>query len=231
MKSTNRSTASLFTSSTWNPKVKEPAMKVETREDNSEDRVKPLKSFLSRRSFLGKSLAVKAGTILMVLIGGSFASSVIADDTLVRFKGAIGDLPVANVAGTPNPDGSFPDVIRNIVRGVDPAGQIWVISDFRADVKVDGRTRVDGRGLLLGGGNTIGTNGNASVFATLICEATPPFTQFSTHITGVPLAANGDFRIDDVLAPAPPTECGSPVLLIRVTPSGAWFAAGIPKLD
>jgi hypothetical protein len=171
------------------------------------------------------------GCILMVLIAGSFASSVIADDTLVRFKGAIGDLPVANVAGTPNPDGSFPDVIRNIVRGVVPAGQIWVISDFRADVKVDGRISVDGRGLLLGGGNTIGTNGNASVFATLVCEATPPFTQFSTNITGVPLAANGDFRINDVLMPAPPAECGSPVLLIRVTPSGAWFAAGIPKVD
>ena len=107
-------------------------------------------------------------------------------------------------------------MIRNIVRGVNPAGQIWVISDFRADVKVDGRIRVDGRGLLLGGGNTIGTNGNASVFATLICEATPPFTQFSTNITGVPLAANGDFRIDDMLMPAPPAECGSPVLLMCV---------------
>jgi hypothetical protein len=40
-------------------------------------------------------------SILMVLIGGSFASSVIADDTLVRFKGGVGDIPVANVAGTP----------------------------------------------------------------------------------------------------------------------------------
>ena len=89
-------------------------------------------------------------SIFMVLIGGSFASSVIADDTLVRFRGAIGDIPVANVAGIPNPDGSFPDVIQNVVRGVNPAGQIWVISDFRADVKVDGRIRVDGRGLLLG---------------------------------------------------------------------------------
>jgi hypothetical protein len=36
---------------------------VETREDNLEDRVKPLKSFISRRSFLGTSLAVGAGTI------------------------------------------------------------------------------------------------------------------------------------------------------------------------
>ena len=170
-------------------------------------------------------------SIVMVLIGGCFASSVIADETLVSFRGAIGDLPVANVAGTPNPDGSFPNVIQNIVRGVNPAGQIWVISAFKADVKVDGRIRVDGRGMLLGGGDTIGTNGNASVFATLICAAVAPFTQFSTNPAGVPLAANGDFRIDDVLTPAPPAECGSPVLLIRVTPSGAWFAAGIPKVD
>ena len=167
-------------------------------------------------------------SILMVLMGGSFASG-IADNTLVRFRGAIGDIPVSNVAGIVNPDGSFPNVIQNIVRGVNPAGQIWVISDFRADVKADGRIRVDGRGLLLGGGNAIATNGNASVFATLICEATPPFTQFSSNITGVPLAANGDFEIDDMLAPAPPAQCGSPVLLIRVVPSGAWFAAGIPK--
>jgi hypothetical protein len=168
-------------------------------------------------------------SILMVLIGGFFASSVIADDTLVRFQGAIGDIPVANVAGTANPDGTFPDVVQNVVRGIAPAGQIWVISAFRADVKVDGRIRVDGRGLLLGGGNTIGTNGNASVFATLICEATPPFIEHSTNIAGVPLEANGDFRIDDVLLPAVPAQCGSPVLLIRVSPSGAWFAAGIPK--
>ena len=170
-------------------------------------------------------------SILMVLLEGSFASSVMADDRLVKFEGAIGDIPVANVTGVANPDGTFPDVTRNIVRLVNPAGQIWVISDFKADVKVNGQIHVDGQGLLLGGGNAIGTNGNASVFATLVCEATPPFTQFSTNITGVPLAADGDFRIDDVLTPAPPAECGSPVLLIRVSPSGAWFAAGIPKLD
>src|SRR6266481_8259281 len=64
MKAMNRSTASLFATSTSNPNIKEPAMnKVETLEDNLEERVKPLKSFLSRRSFLGKSLAVGAGTI------------------------------------------------------------------------------------------------------------------------------------------------------------------------
>jgi hypothetical protein len=72
MKAMNRSTASLFTTSTSNPNVKEPAMnKVETLEDNLEERVKPLKSFLSRRSFLGKSLAVGAGTIGAGLLGNA----------------------------------------------------------------------------------------------------------------------------------------------------------------
>ena len=76
------------------------------------------------------------------------------------------------------------------------------------------------------------STGNASVFATLICEATPPFNQLSTNAAGVPLEPNGDFRIDDVLVPAPPGVCDSPVLLIRVTGGNSpWFAAGIPKLD
>jgi hypothetical protein len=106
------------------------------------------------------------------------------------------------------------------------------LGDFRFQSRREGRRTYQRRrrGLLLGGGNAIGTNGNASVFATLICDAAAP-TQFSTNVTGVPLAANGDFRIDDVLAPAPPAVCASPVLLIRVSPSGAWFAAGIPKVD
>jgi hypothetical protein len=34
--------------------------------------------------------------------------------------------------------------------------------------------------------------------------------------------------IDDVLTPAPPADCTSPVLLIRTTDGGTWFAAGIP---
>jgi Ferritin-like domain len=64
MKPINTSTASLFTTSTSNPSVGESAMnRVETREDNLEERVKPLKSSISRRSFLGTSLAVGAGTL------------------------------------------------------------------------------------------------------------------------------------------------------------------------
>lgn len=115
-------------------------------------------------------------------------------------------------------------VNRNTVRGVNPAGQIWVIAALSADVSVDGRITVDGRGLLLGGGNGIGTTNNQSVRATLICGT----TLHSSDL--VPLEPNGDFRIDDVLTPAPPDPCDDPVLLIR-NPGGSWFAAGIPKLD
>ena len=61
----------------------------------------------------------------------------------------------------------------------------------------------------------------------MICEAAAPFTEHSTTFS-VPLEPNGDFRIDDKLTSVP-TECPSPVLLIRNT-GGVWFAAGIPKL-
>ena len=72
MKSTDGSTTSLFTTSKSNPNIEEPSMnRVETLEDNLEERVKPLKSFLSRRSFLGKSLAVGAGTIGAGLLANS----------------------------------------------------------------------------------------------------------------------------------------------------------------
>jgi hypothetical protein len=165
-----------------------------------------------------------------------------ADDTLARFDGGIGVIPVSSGVAIVVDKVVQPtsDVVnRNVVRGVQPAGQIWVISDLKADVKFDGTIHVVGRGLLLGGGDNVGTNANAKVFATLICKAADgTFTLHSTDsndattdvIDGVPLAPNGDFRIDDLLSPAPPNPCVSPVLLIRNAANLSWFAAGIPKL-
>jgi hypothetical protein len=65
------------------------------------------------------------------------------------------------------------------------------------------------------------------VFATLFCDS----AAHSTNTDGVLLAPNGDFKIDDVLTPLPPTVCASPVLLIRTEGSGNWFAAGIPAFE
>lgn len=158
------------------------------------------------------------------LMAGIGMSSAIADGNLVQFDGGIGVIPVSSGIGA----AATAEVVnRNIVRGVQPPGNIWVIRDLKARVKDDGRIRIDGRGLLLGGGNNVGGTASQSVFATLICEAVAPFTLHSTDPAGVLLEPNGDFRIDDVLSPAPPNECTSPVLLIRNV-AGAWFAAGIP---
>jgi hypothetical protein len=178
-------------------------------------------------------LLCKKGTAMMkrvwvFLLFAALAPSVHAadGDSLVRFDGGIGVIPVSNVTVT---EGTV-TVSRNVVRGVNPAGQIWVIEALTADVRADGRFRVRGRGLLLGGGNNIGLSNNARVFATLICENAVTAPQFSTDSAGVPLAANGDFRIDDVLATVPVT-CPSPVLLIRNAANGGWFAAGIPNFE
>ena len=166
-----------------------------------------------------------------ILAGGLFGSSVFADDTLVRFKGGIGVIPVSSgvPVGTP-PAATSQDVNRNIVRGVQPPGQIWVIKDLDARVKTNGDIKVKGKGLILGGGNNVGRATGQSVFATLICEAAAPFTEHSTTLTGVPLADNGDFEIDDILSGFPINGCASPMLLIRTAGSGNWFAAGIPDL-
>jgi hypothetical protein len=138
----------------------------------------------------------------------------------LKFRGGIGVNPVTGVAA----NGA---VNLNVVRGVNPAGP-WRIADLDANVTSEGRIQVKGRGLLLAAGNGIGTNAGASVFATLFCG---PAATATAHSSGrVALDMDGDFRIDDLLSPAPPASCDTPVLLIRNgAGSGVWFAAGIPE--
>jgi hypothetical protein len=173
-------------------------------------------------------------TLLTVVSLALVLSLARADDTLVKFDGGIGVDPVSNAQGMA-PVATV--VTRNIVRGVQPASS-WVIAKLKAEVKDDGRIAVDGRGLVFASGDAIGTalvltpTGAAAsikVFATLICENVAPFVERNTN--PVPLAANGDFKIDDVLSPPPPSSCATPVLLIRNAGNGSWFAAGIQKFD
>jgi hypothetical protein len=165
-----------------------------------------------------------APVLLSVLV--LLASSAVADDTLARFKGGIGVIPVSSGVGAAT---TAEVVNRNIVRDVQPAGQPWVIRDLDAAVKTDGSIQVRGRGRLIAGSNSVGTTVGASVFASLLCALTA--TTFSEHHTGaVPLAPNGDFVINDLLSPAP-AACNNPTLLIRNAGNSAWFAAGIPDVD
>lgn len=173
-----------------------------------------------------------AAMLLMPAIAGHVSAH--ERDLLVKFQGGIGAHPVSGSALPLNADGTAQNVNRNIVREVPAPGTIWRIADLQADVQTDGRIKVKGRGLLIGSGDRIATNGSQKVFATLICEPKAPFVQRSTNVDGVPLDPNGDFRIDDTLD-FPAADCESPVLLIRSANrasngviSGVWFAAGIP---
>jgi hypothetical protein len=182
-------------------------------------------------SYIGKLSTTDAvrnlgRTVMIGVLGVAFAGMACAqdhDDTL-SFKGGIG---VINVVGQ-NPDLTLK---LNVVRGVNPAGP-WRIADLKASIDSNGHIHVVGRGLLLANGNNIATNAGASVHATLFCGSATTATAFDEP--GVPLQANGDFRIDDYLSSVPPNPCESPVLLIRsgTTPGqGVWFAAGIQQID
>ena len=173
---------------------------------------------------------VKKILAFLLFLGVIFPLSAAADDdTLARFKGGIGVIPVSSGVAPVVSQLTSEVVNRNFVRGVQPAGQIWVIDKLEARVRMNGHIRVKGEGLILGGGNNAGRATGQSVFATLICEAAAPFVERSTNLTGVLLAPNGDFEINDTLAPLPPFECASPMLLIRTAGSGNWFAVGIPR--
>ena len=155
---------------------------------------------------------------MMVGVGSAFAQ----DSTSLRFHGAIGVIPVTGVSATGT-------VNLNVVRGVNP-GNPWRIDKFDALITPDGHVRAVGRGLLLAAGNGIGTNVNQSVHLSLFCGTGAATTEFDTAVSGVKLQADGDFAIDEFLTPALPTSCTTPTLLIRNV-GGAWFAAGIQKLD
>jgi hypothetical protein len=175
----------------------------------------------------GRAAGATIRGLVVALVALAFTGIAAAQDNVdLKFKGGIGVIPVTGVA----PNGT---VNLNIVRGVNPAGP-WRIAALDAVVESDGHIRVRGRGLLLAAGNGIGTNAGASIHATLFCGPAAAATAFDE--AGVPLASNGDFRIDDFLTgngPLP-SPCENPVLLIRngaVPGQGVWFAAGIPKLE
>ena len=162
---------------------------------------------------------MKKTVIAAALAALAYGVSAQAEERLVRFDGGIG----SQVWARNNATGA---VVPNDVQGVQPGGRPWVISDLRADVRTDGSIKVDGRGLLLAGGNGVGTTGGQSVHARLFCGGV------AHNSATVPLEPNGDFRIEGTLSPAPATDtCASPILLIvsGVAPAGSWFAAGIPK--
>src|SRR6266566_8200738 len=186
-----------------------------------------------RGKLLAPSITVIAGRLRKALacamfLGVVFSLPASADE--LKFKGGIGVHPVSSGVAVAPTSGTAPvveSVSRNIVRGVQPAGQIWVIDKLDARVSASGRITVDGKGLVLGGGDSAGRATGQAVLATLICQPTAPFTESRTSSAGVTLSPEGDFKINDTLSPLPPDVCISPMLLIRNAANLGWFAVGI----
>ncbi len=167
-------------------------------------------------------------------------------DILFLFDGSIGAQVFRSAGGTPT---------LNTVAGVNPGGIPWGMTSFRAIVRNTGEIHARGTGVLLLGGDNIGTRGGPrQVILSLFCRnaPVPPAVAGSLQTTPfnsapIDLDEDGDFQLRGTLADgtgaAPPLSCGDdvdnrPVLLVRsVTPAnpstgapatpGAWFAAGV----
>ena len=110
----------------------------------------------------------------------------------------------------------------NVVDGISGGGQPWSARSGEASVDLHtGEVEFEVRGLVLAGGNAIGTPGAvASVAATLVCGvgvsvAAPP----------APLSAQGDAEFDGVVAI--PAGCkGENIGFLLTAPNGQWIANG-----
>src|SRR3954451_21285694 len=91
-----------------------------------------------------------------------------AAEPLVRFDGGIGSQPLRAGAAV------------NTVRGLSPGGLPWVISELHVTVRTDAQANVEGRGLLLAGGDGIATPAGQSVRARLFCAAGAAAVSFQT---------------------------------------------------
>jgi hypothetical protein len=163
------------------------------------------------------------GLVSILLVTSLRAAPTKTDDRDVRFKGGIGVDPIVGV--TPGPPAT---ATLNIVRGVSPGGLPWRIGSLKAVWTRSGRIDIEGSGLVLAGGNGIGSNPVSSVVAVFFCGAgstTPALTTAAT-----PMNAAGNFEIEAEGFSTPPNPCVAPVLLIE-TAGGAWLAAGIPVVD
>ena len=138
---------------------------------------------MNRLSARGKVLAATAGAFLML----SIASPAKADS--IRWRTIVGIVQAGNTVG-------------NITGG----GQPWTTLGGRARVDL-ARSRLDFdvQGLVLAGGNTIGTPGAINqVMGTLLCDAGGTNVTYDT--TPVPLSPQGDADFSGQIGPIASTH-------------------------
>jgi hypothetical protein len=184
------------------------------------------------------------GVAGLIVAGSAFAHGM--PNVLFSFDGGIGVQPFRSAAGVP---------ALNTVAGVAPAGIPWGMTSFEAAIRANGDIHGRGTGVLLLGGDGIGTRGGPrQIILSLFCRNEPVAPAVTGSLQTTPfnsepldLDVDGDFiargRLTDASGATPPWNCGDsldnrPVLLVRAaTPAnpttgapaaaGPWFAVGV----
>jgi hypothetical protein len=114
----------------------------------------------------------------------------------------------------------------NLVGGIAGGGQPWTALGGHATVDLSAsRVEFEVRGLVLAGGNTIGTPGAINqVKGTLVCDPGGANVVIDTVL--VPLSARGDAEFAGPVAPIPTTCTPSNVVFLIRIAADRWIANG-----
>lgn len=157
------------------------------------------------------------------LLAPIFSSTVIAIPAReVRWDAIVGVIQPGNVVGSGT-------------GAVTGAGQPWVVTGGRAQVDLsDGDLRFEVEGLVLAGGNNIGTRGtNTQVRGTLVCDTNGSAGGGNSVLVNTPLvalSAQGDAEFSGNVGQLPGVCASEPDIAFLIRSSGGnWFAAAIVR--
>ena len=167
------------------------------------------------RRFANYRLFAVGLVIFAVTLSGAAAG---AGDMVLEWKQIVGIIQALNKVGTGTGQ-------------VTGGGQPWTTTGGSAEVNLStGQFEFQVRGLVLAGGNAIGTPDNVTmVKGTLVCDTTGTANGNSTLVDTplVPLSAQGDAKFRGNVGPLPLVCINEPnrAFLIR-TGGGGWLANG-----
>ncbi|HEY6198829.1 MAG TPA: hypothetical protein VI231_09480 [Candidatus Binatia bacterium] len=166
---------------------------------------------------------IKVVAVLSAILAPIFSSTVIAIPAReVRWDALVGVIQTGNVVGSGT-------------GAVTGAGQPWVVTGGRAEVDLsDSDLRFEVEGLVLAGGNSVGTRGtNAQVRGTLVCDTNGSAGGGNSVLVDTPLvalSAQGEAEFSGNLGSLPAVCTTEPDIAFLIRSAGGnWFAAGIVR--
>ncbi len=158
--------------------------------------------------------------LLAALSVGVTAVPAYADDDTLRWQEVIGIIQAGNLVGSG-------------AGQVTGGGQPWSTTGGKAQVDLrTARIKFEVRGLVLAGGNSIGTPGSITqVKGTLVCDTNGSAGGGHSTLVDTPavaLSAEGDASFNGDVGVLPSVCSTEPdiAFLVRIVPAGRWIANG-----